>query len=75
MSIDSSDFRVTEGAAVHLKKWQTLQTGVHDHKANQEMLSAHVKALAHRGAAVFLGPLRRTADSSSDGLRAGKKMA
>jgi len=33
MSIDSSDFRVTEGAAVHLKNAGRWQTGVHDHKA------------------------------------------
>jgi PPK2 family polyphosphate:nucleotide phosphotransferase len=47
MSIDNRDFRVAEGAAVHLKKWPTLGKPVYTTtKQYQEMLSAHVKALS-----------------------------
>jgi PPK2 family polyphosphate:nucleotide phosphotransferase len=47
MSIDTGDFRVAEGASVHLKKWPTRCEPVYTTtKQYQEMLSAHVKALS-----------------------------
>ena len=47
MSIDTGDFRVAEGAGVHLKKWPTRCEPVYaTTKQYQEMLNAHVKALS-----------------------------
>jgi PPK2 family polyphosphate:nucleotide phosphotransferase len=47
MSIDADDFRVPEGASVHLKKWPTRCEPVYTTtKQYQEMLNAHVKALS-----------------------------
>ena len=47
MSIDTGDFRVAEGASVHLKKWPTRCEPVYTTtKQYQEMLNSHVKALS-----------------------------
>jgi PPK2 family polyphosphate:nucleotide phosphotransferase len=47
MPIDTSDFRVAEGASVHLKKWPTRCEPVYaTTKQYQDILSAHVKALS-----------------------------
>jgi len=47
MHIDSSDFRVREGAEVDLKKWPTMVDPVYKTNGNyQDLLSKHVKALS-----------------------------